>query len=71
MTDETRRRQKRAALMEKAKQIQEADRQRRLDMFRKINEYRRSRKKPYSPEAFAAEVRNLFGDKKRDATIGK
>lgn len=71
MTDETRRRQMREKLMAKAKKMQESDRQRRLDMFRRIDELRRNRKKPYSPEFFAAEVRDLFGNRKRTTAIGK
>lgn len=71
MTDETRRRQMRETLMAKAKQMQEADRQRRLNTFKMINELRRNRKKPYSPESFAAEVRDLFGSERRTTTIGK
>ena len=71
MTTETRRRQMREMLMAKANRIIEADRQRRLENFRKIDELRRSRRGPYTPESFAAEVRSLFGDKKRTATIGK
>ena len=71
MTDETRRRQMRETLMAKATRIIEADRQRRLETIREINELRRNRKKPYSPESFAAEVRELFGSKRRNAAIGK
>ena len=71
MTYETRRRQMREALMAKANRIIEADRQRRLDTIRTIDEFRRNRKKPYAPELFAAEIRNLFGDDKRTATIGE
>ena len=71
MTDETRRRQMRETLMAKATRIIEADRQRRLENSRKISELRRNRKKPYSPESFAAEVRGLFGGESRNATIGK
>lgn len=71
MTNETRRRQMREQLMAKAKKMQEADRQRRLDTIRTIDEFRRNRKKPYAPELFAAEIRNLFGDDKRTATIGE
>lgn len=71
MTHETRRRQMREALMAKAMQMQEADRKRRLETFRKISELRRNRKKPYSPESFAAEVRGLFGGERRNAAIGR
>lgn len=71
MTDEIRRRQMREELMAKAKQMQEADRQRRLSTLKMISEFRRNRKGPYSPETFAAEVRNLLDDKRRTATIGK
>lgn len=69
MTDETRRRQKRAALMEKAKQLQEADRKRRLGIVNEIIEARRNLKRPYSPEGFSAEMRSLFGDKRRNTKI--
>ena len=71
MNDETRRRQMRETLMAKATRIIEADRKRRLENFEKISELRRNRKKPYSPERFAAEVRDLFGGKRRNAAIGK
>lgn len=71
MTDETRRRQLRETLIATAKEMQEADRQRRLDTIRTIDKARRSLKEPYSPESFAAKVRSLFGDEKRKATIGK
>lgn len=71
MTDETRRRQMREALTAKARQMQEADRQRRLDTIRTIDKARRSLKEPYSPERFAAKVRSLFGDEKRTGKIGK
>lgn len=71
MNDETRRRQKREELMARAARIIEADRKRRLENFEKISELRRNRKKPYSPESFAAEVRDLFGGKRRNAAIGK
>lgn len=71
MNDETRRRQMRETLMAKAQQMQEGDRKRRLENFRKISELRRNRKKPYSPESFAAEVRELFGGERRNAAVGK
>ena len=69
MTDEIRRRQKRAALMEKAKQIQEADRQRRLGIVNAIIEARRSLKGPISPERLSAEFRSLFVDNRCNAKI--
>ena len=71
MTNETRRRQMREALTAKARQLQEADRQRRLETIRTIDRMRRDLKEPYAPETFAAKVRSLFGDEKRKATIGK
>lgn len=71
MTNETRRRQMREALMEKARQLQEADRQRRLETIRTIDKARRDLKRPYSPEVGVALFRDLFGDGLRKATIGK
>ena len=71
MTDETRRRQKREALMAKAKQMQEADRKSHLEAISLFIESRRSLKKLYSPEAGAALFRNLFGGKHRKADIGE
>lgn len=71
MTDETRRRQLREKLMAKARKMQEADRKRRLETLKKIGGARRDLKGPYSPEAFAAKVRSLFGDGPREAKIGK
>lgn len=64
MTDETRR-QKREALMAKAKKMQQADR---MKLFIKS---RRSLKKPYSPEAGVALFRSIFRDTHRKATIGE
>lgn len=71
MTDETRRRQLRETLIATAKEMQEADRQRRLDTIRTIDKARRDLKRPYNPEHFAARLDVLFGGKKRTATIGK
>ncbi len=71
MNTETRRRQMRKELMAKATRIIEADRKRRLENFEKISELRRNRKKPYSPERFAAEVRDLFGGRYRKAIHGE
>lgn len=71
MTDETRRRQMREALTAKARQMQEADRQRLLDTIRTIDKARRNLKKPYSPEVGVALFRDLFGGEKRTATISK
>jgi len=71
MTDETRRRQLREAIVAKARQMQEADRLRRLDTIRTIDKARRSLKEPYSPEVGVALFRDLFGGEKRIATIGE
>lgn len=71
MTDEIRRRQKREQLMTKAREMQEADRKRRLETFEMIDKVRRDLKVPYSPEALAAKIRSFFGDEKRTATLGK
>ena len=71
MTNETRRRQMREALTLKARQMQEADRQRRLETIRTIDRMRRDLKEPYAPELFAAKVRSLFGDEKRTGKIGE
>jgi len=71
MTDETRRRQLREAIVAKARQMQEADRLRRLDTIRTIDKARRSLKEPYSPEVGVALFRDLFGGEKRTATIGE
>ena len=65
MTDETSRRQKREALMAKAKKMQQADR------MKRFIEARRSLKKPYSPEAGTALFRSLFRDTHRKATISE
>jgi len=70
-TKTTHRRQMREALMAKARQMQEADRQRHLDTIRTIDKARRSLKEPYSPEVGVALFRDLFGGEKRTATIGK
>lgn len=69
MTDETRRRQKREELKAKAARIIESDRKRRLGIVNAIIEARRNRRKPYSPESFAAEIRGLFEDKRRNTKI--
>lgn len=70
MTNETRRRKMREALMAKARQLQEADRQRRLETIGQICEARRNLKKPYSPEVGMALFRDLFGNERHTATIG-
>lgn len=71
MTHETRRRQMREALMAKARQMQEADRQRRIETVKRISESVRAISGPYSPERSKAQLRDLFGDGLRKAKIGE
>ncbi len=70
MTDENRR-QKRKELMAKAKQIQEADRKRRLETIKLFIESRRNAMGPYTPEKCKAQLRELFGGKLRKAIHGE
>lgn len=71
MTNETRRRQMREQLIAKARQMQEADRSRRIKVIEKFTESRRSLKGPYSPERCKAQLRDLFGDKHRNAMLNR
>lgn len=71
MTNETRRRQMREELMAKARNMQEADRSRRIEIIKRFIEVRRNAKGPYTPEKCKAQLRDLFGDKYRKATIGE
>lgn len=70
MNDEIRR-QKREELMAKAQQMQEADRNRRLETVKRIIKSARSIKGPYSPERRMAQLRELFGGERRKAIHGE
>ena len=61
MTNETRRRQKRQELMAKARQMQEADRRRRIEIIKRIIDIRNNSTRPYNPETGKAQLRDLFG----------
>lgn len=69
MNTETRRRQMREELMARAARIIEADRKRRLETIKRVIESTRSIKGPYSPEKCRAQLRDLFGGKRREAVI--
>lgn len=71
MSKETRRRQMREMLKAKAKRIIEADEERRLETVKRFSESARAIKGSYSPERRMAQLRELFGDKRRKATIEK
>lgn len=71
MTNETRRRQKREQLMTKARQMQEADRSRRIEIIKRFIDIRNNSTRPYNPETGKAQLRDLFGGKHRKATIGE
>lgn len=61
----------REELMAKARRIMEADRSRRIKDIEKFIESRRSSGRLYSPEKGKGLLRDLFGDKRRKATIEK
>lgn len=71
MNDDNRRRKMRDALTAKAKQMQEADRKRRLETVELFVKSRRAIKGPYSPEKCTAQLRDLFGGKHRKAIFGE